>query len=124
MSKAYVCTECSVLTTKDDEEWGHPCPGQGEGARCESHLAKIEIVESSELAKLRAVATAAKELPEKLKARCPWPVEVFTLNDDKEYARLIPNPKNRTAASGYLMREGWRLCAEYIEEHLASLEDK
>lgn len=39
---------------------------------------------------------------------CPYPEDVFPMTD-KEYVKAVPDPKLRTAISGFLMREGWRV---------------
>ncbi|MGI9297850.1 MAG: hypothetical protein ACR2QC_08120 [Gammaproteobacteria bacterium] len=57
--------------------------------------------------------------PEWLPAN-PYPEVVFTMTED-EYERLMPDPDVRTAISGYLMREGYRLaledCVKAFTEH-------
>jgi hypothetical protein len=40
---------------------------------------------------------------------CPWPESVWPMTDD-EYVKAVPDPKKRTAISGFLMRKGWELC--------------
>ena len=46
---------------------------------------------------------------------CPWPEEVWPMTPD-EYIAAVPDPKLRTAISGYLMRQGWHLACEAILE--------
>ncbi|MEI6153627.1 MAG: hypothetical protein WCQ90_06030 [Deltaproteobacteria bacterium] len=46
---------------------------------------------------------------------CPWPEEVWPMTDD-EYVQAIPDPKLRTAISGFLMRKGWEICVKQLEE--------
>jgi len=53
-----------------------------------------------------------------VKENCPWPEGVFPMSD-KEYVRAIPEPRKRSAVSGFLMREGWRLCIQEIERRIA-----
>ena len=48
---------------------------------------------------------------------CPWPADVWPMTKE-EYAKAIPDPKLRTAISGFLMRLGWELCENAIWEQL------
>ena len=50
---------------------------------------------------------------------CPWPAEVWPMTQE-DYIAAVPDPKLRTAISGFLMRRGWELCEEDI---LRSLKD-
>jgi len=38
----------------------------------------------------------------------PWPADVWPMTQE-EYVRAIPDPKLRTAISGFLMRMGWEI---------------
>lgn len=55
---------------------------------------------------------------------CPWPEEVWVMTD-KEYVQAVPDPKLRTAISGFLMREGWKIaCREILQALNAQGEDR
>ena len=44
---------------------------------------------------------------------CPYPESIFTMTDD-EYVQAIPDPKLRTAISGYLGRIFWKIASAMI----------
>ena len=44
---------------------------------------------------------------------CPWPADVWPMTQE-EYVKVIPDPKLRTALSGFLMRTGWELAEKEI----------
>ena len=48
---------------------------------------------------------------------CPWPEDVWTMTKE-EYAKAIPDPKLRTAISGFVMRLGWELAEEEIYKRM------
>ena len=48
---------------------------------------------------------------------CPWPKEIWPMTDE-EYVKAVPDPRTRTAISGFLMRLGW----EAYERHLTEKE--
>jgi hypothetical protein len=56
-----------------------------------------------------------------LEANLPWPADIWPMTDE-EYAQAVPDPHTRTAVSGFLMREGWRLCAKRIDELMKDAE--
>lgn len=45
----------------------------------------------------------------------PYPESIFPMTDD-EYVKAIPNPKLRTAISGYLGRSFWNIASESIRD--------
>lgn len=49
--------------------------------------------------------------------QCPWPESVWTMTE-AEYVRAVPDPDQRTAISGAVMRWGWRLMEKYMIEQL------
>jgi hypothetical protein len=63
--------------------------------------------------------------------QCPWPESVWPMTD-KEYVKAIPDPKLRTAISGFLMRKGWevfehqliKIIKEGLEDIVFELEGK
>jgi hypothetical protein len=44
---------------------------------------------------------------------CPYPESIFTMNEH-DYATAIPDPRLRTACSGFLGRVIWNLCSDEI----------
>lgn len=48
---------------------------------------------------------------------CPWPESIWPMTDE-DYVKAIPDPKMRTAISGYLMRKGWEIACEDIAKKL------
>jgi len=53
---------------------------------------------------------------------CPYPESIFPMTDD-EYVAVIPDPKTRTAVSGYLGRLFWNLASEMIFKAMKEEED-
>jgi hypothetical protein len=48
---------------------------------------------------------------------CPWPESVWPMTD-VEYVKAVPEPGKRTAISGFLMRKGWEIALNQVEEKL------
>jgi hypothetical protein len=48
---------------------------------------------------------------------CPWPESVWPMTA-QQYVAAVPDPAQRTAISGFLMRRGWEVAVKQIEERL------
>ena len=50
---------------------------------------------------------------------CPWPKSIWKMTED-EYVKAVPDPKVRTAISGFLMRSGWEIYRMQLLEALTA----
>ncbi len=48
---------------------------------------------------------------------CPWSDDVWPMTQE-EYMKAVPNPNLRTAISGFLMRQGWKIAEKEIWKRL------
>lgn len=54
------------------------------------------------------------------KIQNPYPESVFPMTET-EYVKFIPDPANRTAVSGFLMRRGWLVFQRQLNEVIAAI---
>jgi hypothetical protein len=51
----------------------------------------------------------------KIKIPCPWPKKIWPMTE-AQYVKAVPDPKLRTAISGFLMRRGWEVAIRQMKE--------
>jgi hypothetical protein len=61
----------------------------------------------------------AREAAKNWLPQCPWPESVWPMTEE-EYVRAVPDPNLRTAISGFLMRRGWQIATDDMEQRMKS----
>ncbi len=69
----------------------------------------------SDLARVTAERDVFKAFLNGAEPGLPWPQSAWPMTDD-EYCKAVPDKALRTAISGYLMREGWKLAIDAVRD--------
>jgi hypothetical protein len=56
------------------------------------------------------------------KLQCPWPTDIFPISVE-QYVERVPDPQDRTAISGLLMRMGWEHAIQSVKDAIAQSDE-
>jgi hypothetical protein len=97
-----------------------PTTGTG-GATLQPSREQLMSQLTAAQAEVKALKRALELVRERL-AVCPWPESAWPMTE-AEYIKAVPDPHQRTAISGAVMRWGWELAQTTVNEAIAEAEE-